>query len=99
MIISTTNNSEIQNFISSNVAWSLKQNKLHREYIFANFIEAFGFMTQIALIAEKNNHHPEWFNVYKTVIVDLTTHEAGGISDKDFSLATKMESLFIDHYS
>lgn len=50
-------------------------------------------MTQAALVAEKANHHPEWFNVYKKVIVDLTTHEAGGITEKDFELARKMEAM------
>ncbi len=64
-----------------------------KTYTFANFIEAFGFMTRTALWAEKWNHHPEWSNVYKTVIVTLTTHDAGGLSDLDVKLASKMDKL------
>ncbi len=73
--------------------WSLVNGKLHRDYKFANFVEAFGFMTSAAIEAEKMNHHPEWFNVYSKVIVDLTTHEASGITALDFELAGKMEAL------
>jgi 4a-hydroxytetrahydrobiopterin dehydratase len=56
-------------------------------------VEAFGFMTSAALEAERMNHHPEWFNVYNRVVVDLTTHDAGGITDLDFQLAARMEEL------
>ena len=62
-----------------------------RTYTFGNFIEAFGFMTRAALIAEKMNHHPEWSNVYKTVVVTLTTHDVGGISDLDATLAARID--------
>ena len=73
--------------------WSLVNDKLSREFKFANFVEAFGFMTSAAIEAEKMNHHPEWFNVYSKVIVDLTTHEAGGITELDLELARKMNEL------
>ena len=73
--------------------WELIDGKLHREFKFANFVEAFGFMTRAAIEAEKMNHHPEWFNVYSKVVVDLTTHEAGGISERDFELAEGMNAL------
>ena len=73
--------------------WSLENAKLHREYKFANFAEAFGFMTSAAIEAEKMDHHPEWFNVYSKVVVDLTTHSAGGITELDFELARKMNAL------
>lgn len=73
--------------------WSLDDGKLRREFQFANFVEAFGFMTRAAIEAEKMNHHPEWFNVYKKVTVHLTTHEAGGITELDFTLARKMNEL------
>lgn len=73
--------------------WTLNSGKLSKTFVFSNFIEAFGFMSKVALYAEKANHHPEWFNVYKTVEVHLTTHEVGGISEKDFDLANKMELL------
>ncbi len=62
-------------------------------FTFRNFIEAFGFMTRAALWAEKWNHHPEWSNVYKTVNVTLTTHDANGLTELDVKLATKMDSL------
>ena len=84
---------QIHEFISQFSAWSIKNNKLHREYVFSNFVEAFGFMTEVALIAERTDHHPEWFNVYKTVVVDLTTHEADGVTERDFALARKMEEI------
>ncbi len=74
-------------------AWQLADGKLSKTFVFRNFVEAFGFMTRAALYAEKANHHPEWFNVYKTVRIQLVTHEAGGISEKDFDLARKLESL------
>ena len=73
--------------------WRLKDGKMHAEFKFANFVEAFAFMTRVALIAERMNHHPEWFNVYSTVRIDLTTHEAGGISDYDFELAEAIDKL------
>jgi 4a-hydroxytetrahydrobiopterin dehydratase len=74
-------------------AWELKDGKLHKTYKFKNFVEAFGFMTKGALEAEKMNHHPEWFNVYNRVVIDLTTHDAGGISDLDVALAKKFDGL------
>lgn len=78
---------------ASEPAWQIIEGKLHKEFVFSNFIEAFGFMTRAAIVAEGMNHHPEWFNVYKKVVVDLTTHEAGGITELDFTLAEKMEKL------
>lgn len=76
--------------------WELKNDKLHRELRFKNFVQAWGFMTQAAILAEQMNHHPEWFNVYSKVIIDLTTHEAGGISQLDFDLAKKMDNVATD---
>ena len=84
---------EISNRLSSLDGWEVVDDKLHREYRFADFVEAFGFMTRAAIVAESMNHHPEWFNVYNRVVVDLTTHDAGGISAYDFDLAAKMDSL------
>lgn len=73
--------------------WVLRENKLHRVLNFADFVEAFGFMSQVALIAERMNHHPEWCNVYKTVAISLTTHDAGGITQKDIDLAQTINRL------
>jgi 4a-hydroxytetrahydrobiopterin dehydratase len=66
---------------------------IHKAFEFANFVEAFGWMTRVAIWAEKWNHHPEWSNVYKTVEVTLTTHDLGGLSTLDVKLARKMDSL------
>ena len=73
--------------------WSLQNGKLHKEYAFKDFVEAFSFMTKAALHAEKMNHHPEWFNVYNRLRVDLMTHDAGGITTNDIALAKTFESL------
>jgi 4a-hydroxytetrahydrobiopterin dehydratase len=75
------------------VPWQICQAKLHKEFRFRDFVEAFGFMTRAALVAEAMNHHPEWYNVYATVRVDLSTHDAGGITELDFALAARMETL------
>jgi 4a-hydroxytetrahydrobiopterin dehydratase len=71
--------------------WSIEQGKLHKTFQFSDFCEAFAFMTRSALAAEKANHHPEWFNVYNRVVVDLSSHDVGGISERDFALAEVME--------
>jgi 4a-hydroxytetrahydrobiopterin dehydratase len=73
--------------------WSVERGKLHRQFQFNSFVEAFGFMSSAALVAEAMGHHPEWFNVYNRVTVDLTTHDAGGITDKDVTLAKRMNEL------
>ena len=83
----------IQQRLASNPQWELKENKLYRRLMFEDFVHAFGFMTQIAIIAEKINHHPEWANVYRTVDIYLTTHDAGGISEKDFELLAAIEKI------
>jgi len=75
--------------------WIEKDNALHASLKFNDFIEAFGFMTSVAIIAEKMNHHPEWSNVYNTVNIKLTTHDAGNtITDKDTALAKAIEKLY-----
>lgn len=71
--------------------WRIEEDKLVKTFKFKSFVRAFGWMTQIALWAEKMNHHPEWFNVYNKVEVRLTTHDVGGLSELDFKLAEKME--------
>ncbi len=93
MNISKASEPQVSEFIEENKQWSLVNNQLHREFIFNNFVSAFGFMTQAALIAERLNHHPEWSNVYKKVVVNLTTHEVNGISFRDFQLAKEMDII------
>ena len=75
--------------------WSLVDGRdaIQKTFKFKNFIEAFGWMSQMAIVAEKMNHHPEWSNVYNRVVVDLVTHSAKGISELDFVLAAKMNEL------
>jgi len=73
--------------------WTIENGKLHRVWRFADFVEAFGFMSSAALFAHEMDHHPEWSNVYATVTADLSTHDAGGITGLDFELARRMEEL------
>ena len=73
--------------------WTVEDGKLHKEYVFRDFVQAFGFMSAAALVAERKGHHPEWFNVYKTVRVDLATHDAGGITTLDTELAREFDQV------
>ena len=84
---------EIERQLGQLPDWAVTDGKLHREYRFADFVAAFGFMSSVALAAEAMNHHPEWFNVYGTVRIDLVTHDAGGITELDFRLASRMEDV------
>ena len=74
--------------------WKIKSNLIEREFNFANFLEAFSFMTKVALICEKYNHHPNWENVYSKVIIKLTTHDLGGISNLDQTIASEINSIY-----
>ncbi len=73
--------------------WSVVNEKLHKEFQFDSFNQAFGFMTRAAMEIEKMNHHPEWFNVYNKITIELTTHDAGGITKNDVNLAKILNSL------
>jgi 4a-hydroxytetrahydrobiopterin dehydratase len=84
---------QIKKELANLSGWSLVNGKLHRDFVFKDFIEAFGFMSRAALHIEKMNHHPEWFNVYNKIKVDLTTHDAGGITQNDINLAKILNSL------
>ena len=75
--------------------WSVKGERLHRDLQFNSFVEAFGFMAQVALLAESKNHHPNWSNVYNRVSIDLTTHDLGGLSSLDVELATAIDALLL----
>ena len=83
----------IEKYLQQCPHWALDQGKLYRRFVFEDFVAAFGFMSQVALLAEAMNHHPEWSNVWNRVEVHLTTHDAGGISDLDFQLARKIDAL------
>ncbi|MBL1178334.1 4a-hydroxytetrahydrobiopterin dehydratase [Pantanalinema sp. GBBB05] len=84
---------QVNTALSQLPGWSVKEGKLHRQFQFGSFVEAFGFMSSVALVAEAMGHHPEWFNVYNRVTIDLTTHDSGGITAKDIALATKANEL------
>ena len=84
---------DVEMQMESRPGWNLEHDKLHRVFEFKNFVEAFGFMSQIAILAEKMDHHPEWSNVFSRVEVFLTTHDAKGISELDFELAEHMDRL------
>lgn len=73
--------------------WSVVQGKLHRKVTFKGFAEAFAFMTSVALLAEAMQHHPDWSNAYDTVVIDLTTHDLGGLSTYDIQLATRINEV------
>ena len=84
---------EIEERIATAPGWQVQEGKLRRAFQFDNFVEAFGFMSSVALLAEKMDHHPEWFNVYNRVIIDLNTHDVGGLSELDFQLAAAINDL------
>lgn len=90
---------EIRKRLAGLKGWTVESGKLHKVYVFKDFKEAFGFMASAALAAEAMDHHPDWFNSYKKVVVDLVNHSVGGISSIDFELAEKMESLARDRAS
>ena len=73
--------------------WSIQNGSLHRAFEFRDFTQAFGFMTQVALAAEKMDHHPDWSNAWNKVVIDLVTHSAGGITKNDFDLAAKIQQI------
>jgi len=86
--------SEIQSELKKIEGWSLVSGKLHRAFECKDFAAAFGRMTQVALVAESMNHHPEWLNVWNKVVIDLNTHSVQGISNLDFELAGKINEIF-----
>ena len=85
---------EIAALLPKAKGWSVVGGKLHREFVSKDFVTAFGNMTRVALVAEAMNHHPEWFNVWNKVVIDLNTHSVKGISDYDFTLAEKINEIF-----
>ena len=83
---------EVEKRLDDIPAWSLIDGKLYRKFQFNDFVAAFGFMSEVALLAEKADHHPEWSNVYNRVEIHLVTHDANGISERDFALAEKINA-------
>ena len=93
MTLTKLTDEQIKKELTSLSGWSLANGKLHKDFVFQDFIEAFGFMSRAAIHIEKMNHHPEWFNVYNKIRVDLVTHDAGGITQNDINLARTLNSL------
>jgi len=85
---------ELNKLVVKIPGWEIKSKHIQREFNFANFIEAFAFMTMVALICEKYNHHPNWENVYAKVIIKLNTHDLGGITNLDQTLASEINKIF-----
>jgi 4a-hydroxytetrahydrobiopterin dehydratase len=88
--------SQIENALRALPGWSLREGKLHRDFKFGDFSAAFAFMTRVALAAEKRDHHPEWSNVWNRVSIDLSTHESGGVTERDVALAQQISELAVD---
>jgi len=84
---------EVVRGLESLPGWARRGDRIVRTFRFGDFVQAFGWMTSVALVAERMNHHPEWRNVYRTVEVELTTHDAGGITERDMRLAGEMNRL------
>jgi 4a-hydroxytetrahydrobiopterin dehydratase len=95
MTIRRLNEAERRDMLPALDAWSHdeKRDAIYRSIKFGNFVEAFGFMTQVAILAEKADHHPEWSNVWNKVDILLTTHDAGGLTQRDIALATQIDAL------
>lgn len=85
---------EVKEQLARAKGWTLVNGKLHREFECKDFVAAFGNMTRVALVAEAMNHHPEWFNVWNKVVIDLNTHSVKGISNLDFELAENINAIF-----
>lgn len=94
--ISKLSDDEITKRLAAFSEWRFEGGKLCRDIVFANFVEAFGFMTKVALLAEKADHHPDWSNVYSRVSIGLNTHDVSGISERDFALAEEIDALLAD---
>jgi 4a-hydroxytetrahydrobiopterin dehydratase len=84
---------EVRARLSEIQGWQLVDGKLQKTFTFGSFVQAFGFMSSVALLAEAMNHHPEWSNVYSRVTIALNTHDVSGISELDFALAKKIEGI------
>jgi 4a-hydroxytetrahydrobiopterin dehydratase len=85
----TLSDTELADALSTLDGWQVVDAKLHRRFVFADFAEAFGFMAQVAIVAERMNHHPDWSNVWNTVVVDIASHDAGGITADCVELARR----------
>ena len=91
--MSLIDTNQIDHFIQSNPSWTVYNKSIKKEFKFDNFIQAFGFMSKVALLSEKMDHHPNWQNTYNKVTIELTTHDKGGITTNDIKLAESIDKL------
>jgi 4a-hydroxytetrahydrobiopterin dehydratase len=84
---------EVRDGLAKIPRWTIVDGKLHREFRFEDFVEAFGFMSSVALLAERMNHHPDWSNAWNKVVIDLSSHDVNGLSRRDFDLAHAIDLL------
>lgn len=94
MHIKKLSDAEIQQALLDLPKWTLREQCFYQQFTCRDFVTAFGFMTQVALVAERFNHHPDWRNVYKTVEIKLSTHDVSGISERDIQMARDIDTLW-----
>ena len=93
LMVSLIEKNQLDSFIEKNPSWIIDNKTIKKEFKFENFIEAFGFMSKVALLSEKIDHHPDWQNIYNKVKINLTTHDKGGITNNDIKLAEAIDKL------
>ena len=93
LMVSLIEKNQLDSFIEKNPSWIIDNKTIKKEFKFENFIEAFGFMSRVALLSEKIDHHPDWQNIYNKVNINLTTHDKGGITTNDIKLAEAIDKL------
>ena len=93
LMVSLIEKNQLDSFIDKNPSWIIDNKTIKKEFKFENFIEAFGFMSKVALLSEKIDHHPDWQNIYNKVKINLTTHDKGGITSNDIKLAEAIDKL------
>ena len=93
LMVSLIEKNQLDSFIEKNPSWIINNKTIKKEFKFENFIEAFGFMSKVALLSEKIDHHPDWQNTYNKVKINLTTHDKGGITTNDTKLAESIDKL------
>ncbi len=93
LMVSLIEKNQLDSFIEKNPSWIIDNKAIKKEFKFENFIEAFGFMSKVALLSEKIDHHPDWQNIYNKVKINLTTHDKGGITTNDIKLAEAIDKL------
>ncbi len=92
-MVSLIEQNQLDYFIEKNPSWVIDNKSIKKEFKFDNFIDAFGFMSKVALLSEKMDHHPDWHNTYNKVKINLTTHDKGGITTNDIKLAESIDKL------